>query len=494
MKSRNAEEVIGGFTRPQNTRLSMYRNNLSKDKDNCFFDDKLVEELMQYARNQKNVETTLGYLKGIGYTASRYEWKQIDDQVRRFTDVNHSNFAWNKHFKQAKQELLAEVSRWKLQELQYVGNESIVRVIPRKETHAGFSYLVTGKKSKREYLEDVFQVYTLEKTTAKETGSFNKPIMIGSRTQAGGAFTHTGERTGKFKSKTRLVSMIDIFQIIGEMEFAVPFQSRLGQTTWYAGGKDDGQILSHLSTRRASYSNSITIDYSHFDQSISDWLIRETFDVIKHAFSSGGTYFDERLFSVLREDFINKVFLNGDGSLMESHKGVPSGSMFTQIVDSIANRLMISTYMKSQGITEYDMMIMGDDNIIFTKQLIDLSSLSSYLVRNFGVTVNPDKCSQVTTDSSPEFLSRIWTHNGVYREPNMLLVKLAYTERFRDYDLGFEPDVIIDAYNLTFPLGMDELIHLERFRTKVRSKNVTHGSDLKWMTGLMRYRQLYLIP
>jgi hypothetical protein len=467
------------------------------DRENVNFDDRCLDELANYAKDLNKLESVREYLRDINFSASNYEYEQIKAQLDRFVGPSVKPFVWNNNYKKAKAVLMKEVRGWRLKQLKYTGNSSMETVIPRRDTHAGFSYILTGKKTKGEYLEDVFQNYVTEERLARERGTFAKPILIGSRTQASGAFTDEGEYTYQYKKKTRFVSMVDIYQIFGELKFAKPMQFMLGQRSWYAGGKDDPAIHNRLWSWKERYSNWITLDYSNYDQTISDWLIREAFDVIREAFLLGeGNSFDEELFVIVREDFINKCFVDGDLQLVEAHKGVPSGSMFTQIVGSIVNRLMIETYLFSKGMDQHDMMIMGDDNIIFTNNEVDKKDLASYIRHNFGITVNDDKSAQATTKQNPEFLSREWRYLGVYREPNVLISKMLYPERFRVYDEELlDPKMIIHSYMLTFPLGMKEIIDVNKFESDYTREVKGRGRDFntKWMSGLMRYRALYLL-
>lgn len=492
MKLSKAKEVISRLDAASDKRLQSYVKALSTDRDTHLFDKQVLDVLLKYARSKSEVLGVVKYLKGLDYTSSKYRYELIHDQVVRFTGSDVPSFSWNKNFKQAKHELMSEVHSWRLKQLEYNSKEGIEDAIPKKSTHAGFSYITTGKRKKSEYIEGLLDSYTAAEESARIEKSFNRLILIGSRTQASGAFKADGSFTHTFKDKSRLVSMKDIYEILAESKWAKPFQNRLAGTSWYAGGKDDGRILGFIAKWRRKYRYSITVDYSHYDQSISAWLIREAFDIVREAFF--GRYFDEELFSIVREDFINKVFVDGKGTLVQSNKGVPSGSMFTQIIDSVVNRLMILTYLNSKGVSDREMMIMGDDNIIFTHNPLDEVDLSGYLFKNFGIEANPAKCSHTDRESGfPEFLSRTWTIDGVYREPHSLISKLLYPERFRSYNEGLKPEAVIVAYILSFPLGMEQIINVKRFETDYNVKGGNCQDGDVWMTGLMLYRKRFQI-
>ena len=490
MQAVKAHELVDGLDAPQQKRLAVYSKNLSKDRDNHFFDDRMAAMIEEYAMNKGEVRKIRQYLKEIGYSQSIYQYSLIESQLNRFTEPDHPYFGWNRHYIQAKSTLLQEVKHWNLEIVKYFGNESIRQTLPRTDTHAGWDYILTGKKKKGEYLDRAFSEYTSKERKAREVGSFNTPILIGSRTQASGAFDHEGNYTYTFKSKSRLVSMVGLYVILAECRFAKPFQQRLGQTSWYAGGKDDVSISGTLAHMRSTHRYWSSIDYSHYDQSISSWLISDAFEIIKAAF---GPAFDAELLKIIQRDFVCKCFLDGHGNVVQSRRGVPSGSMFTQIVDSIINRLVIMTYLNSKGYGKYtyDMMIMGDDNIIFSDERIDLDDLASYLSHNFGLVVNADKSEQATRDTDPRFLSRTWTLSGRWRPDYELLAKLYYPERFRDYETERDCTSIIHSYIRTFQLGMNELIDVDRFMNE-NVAPVDFMRSGKWLSGLEYYRLRFI--
>lgn len=491
MIMKKALEVKRRLNATSRRRLIMYCRNLSTDKDPKIHDDRMVQYLRSVARDEEWLEGVLNYLDSIGWNQSKYDYTHILDQLERFTLPDVKYFGWNQHFIHGKTKLIEEVSTWNLTSLRYGENCMIEDCLPRSDTHAGFSYILTGKKEKGMYREGLLREYMSEVEKAKKEGSFNKPILIGTRTQANNPFDSlTGEKNHEYKDKSRLVSMIDIYVIMAELVFAKRLQTKFSTLKWYAGGKNDTTIWQILMAWRNQYSHWLSIDYSKFDQSISAWLIYEAFDIMRQAYKHD-KYFDEELFKIVREDFIHKVFIDGDCNLIQADRGVPSGSMFTQLVDSIVNRLMIDTYMHKLGISDYQMMIMGDDNIIFTNVEIDRDELSSYLLRNFGIEMHPSKCDYgKTSNSDPIFLSRYWRKNGVWRLPELLIAKIVYPERWRDYDrYGFTPDMIVQSYIDAFPEGMRHVIS-----TKHREISLNNSRTLgegRWLSGLMRYRLLY---
>nr|UYL95501.1 MAG: putative RNA-dependent RNA polymerase [Anshan Parti tick virus 1] len=498
MRLRDAVRIKEGWSRPQTNRADGHVKRLSKDRDDQLFDKEVKDLVCEWAINRDQVRKFWKYLKKQRFTQSKFEVKKFREALTRFTEPNHKYGGWRKAHELAKFLLEDEFKRANLKMLHYRETDDIAAALPRKDTHAGIEYVEYGKRKKGEYLDELFNMYTRAEKEARLQRSFNAIILPGTRTQASGAFDDFGNETpDRIKYKSRLVSIVGLRQILAECKFARPVQQFMSGVKWYAGGKSDAEICGYMTGLRSDLKYWVCIDYSSFDQTISDWLIRDAFDIMRAAFGQD-SFFDDDLFSIVREDFIHKIFLDVDGTLLESHKGVPSGSMFTQIVDSIVNRLMIQAYFISKNIplNTVVMCIMGDDNIIFSASKLDEEELASYLAYNYGVEVNPDKFEKGTWDDHPTFLSREWTPDGANRDPWVLVMKLFYPERFRDYYQWHEgipptrPDEVVYSYILSFPVGMRRLIHVDKFVDHFLREHGVLRSDARHGAGSNYIRAL----
>lgn len=471
LKAINVSSLTNSLDTGSTKRLENYSRFLSRDNDEVLCDRTVERLLLNYARPTFNARKVSNYLKtlkdkdGYPFSQSLRQYKQVVSQAKRFAEKQVPSFRWNKNYQKALEYVFNIIlSTHSLNSLVYLSDSDIKEALQKTDTHSGWNYILTGSKKKGENICGVLENYQREEAVAIQNRSFNKPILIGTRTQCSGAFEdESGGFTGVCKHKTRLVSMIDMYQIIAECKFAVPIQEQMSYCRAYAGGKDNREISNILLNYRRKYQYSLTIDYSSYDQTLPSWLIEDVFEKLKLRFRSL-TRMDDQLFDVVVRDFIEKNFVLSD-EIVHSEKGVPSGSRFTQIIGSICNWVIISTYMLSKGY-KFDMMVMGDDNIIFTHIKLDPNDLASYLLHNFGVIVNPDKMSGCETSDDPWFLSRQWTKGGEWRHPNVLYSKLKYPERWRDYTSSksvLKPELIIYSYILTYSLGMYQLMDVKRF-------------------------------
>lgn len=481
--------------RQSTKRLHAYCSNLSKSgtETSPNFDDHALEVLMKYALQPKDILNTVSYLDSIDY-GCRYNYDQLHDQMLRFESGHAMSFQWNKHYKRALEEVKQILKPSIPLDVFTINSQTQLEdALPRKDTHSGWTYVQTGFRKKGENLDGAFDKWQVLLQSALDDGSFNFPILCGRRLQVSGAFNHDYTRSYSRTQKTRLVNMIDMFIIITELMFQKPVQSVFGDKNFYAGGKDPGVLSRIIYDRRKKHDYWISIDYSKYDQSIPGWLIGDAFELVKGMFNPYDFKKWESVWQLIVNDFIHKDIVDADGHLIHSHNGVPSGDMFTQIIDTVCNLIIIHTYMNAKHADNiWDCMICGDDNLIFTNQHIDLDDLSSYIQHNFGIQCHPDKCTEGTEFDDPMFLSREWRAGGAWREPHEILAKMLYPERFRPYYSGeISAEMIVYSYILAFPMGMDELIDVDKFMNEVMIERDTIDSALKYQSGYYAYQQMY---
>lgn len=499
--------VMSGLNTASTKRLHSYcRSRFPEELDSegyvlkdIVFDDQARDVVFNYALNPEKLESELKYLDSMGYGCKLRPAATLE-QIQHFQEAHVPSFQWNRNYQQAKAMIIRDyISGQRLKVLEYKSDSDIKDALSKTDTHAGFHYLLTGIREKGGYIDGILLQYKEELTRAKEMGTLGYPILVGNRLQISGAY-EDGKRTGTHKKKTRLISMVDIFQIIAECQFSRPLQRAFKHWAFYAGGKEPSQLSDLVRTGRNNSSHWVSLDYSRYDQSLPAWLIRDAFSLLKMCFSDTPRNRKwDWLWEIVVNDFIDKSFVGPNGKLYSAHDGVPSGSMFTQIIDTLCNLLMITTYLcalKNKGVNVgfRSMIICGDDNLVFTRVPLNRDDIAGYLLRNFGVECHPKKCAFGTREQAPEFLSRVWRNDGEWREPLELFAKLCYPEKFRPYarDKNLKPELIVYSYILAYPLGMRDLIDVKRFIDDNRFKIPKWSSSyLRYQSGYWSYLQRY---
>lgn len=500
---RNAEFLYNSLSAGSKNRLTQYRRNLIVTRggipEEVFRDKDVLHLLRPYVWDKSNFDNQVSYLKNLtdkdGFSFSRNLkiYSTIEDAMKRFAEKDHTSFRWNQNYQQSLKELRDIFSKVRLQPLHYLCDDDIREALPKLDTHSGYYWINSGNKKKGDNMEGIYERFQEEFENALTTGTFSKPLLLGFRTQASGEYEDDGSQTSTCKHKLRVVSMVDLIVIIAELMFAKPVQDFMASKDFYAGGKDATEISGIITNWRVKYDKFMSIDYSAFDQTISSWLIEDAFSVFRGCFNLSEEM--GRMFDVIVHDFIHKDFVLEEG-VLHSDKGVPSGSMFTQIIDTIVNLLVVKTYFNSIN-SKAEMIVMGDDNAIFTNSLHSIDDMASYIIKNFGLVVKTDDKSNEgsTKKDDVKFLSRYWRFDGQWRHSHQLLSRLLYPERFRNYSKEVGPEHVIFAFILTYRLGMHELMDITKFLSDypISDKYILDQVDSRYLPGSMAYIREYTL-
>lgn len=239
-------------------------------------------------------------------------------------------------------------------------------------------------------------------------------------------FTRTQEAR-----KTRDVWGFPIADTLNEMRFYRPVLEYQKRQPWRSA------IVSPIAVdkaitwliRDASTSNRllVSMDFSAYDTSVKTSLQRESFLYIDSLFQRA---YSEEL-EYIRQRFNTIALVTPDGVLGGPH-GVPSGSTFTNEVDSVAQYLIAIN--SGQILSEDHLQIQGDDGAYSVE---DPDALKERF-REYGLVVNEDK-SYVSKDYiiylqnfySPEY-SRNGIIGGIY-PVYRALTRLVFQETWDDF-------------------------------------------------------------
>lgn len=403
--------------------------------------------------------------------------KRFYDSRRTFSSLIHygelstENFSWSRHFGIARTILEDAFPIKHLTPIKFDSQLEIEDVFSDKSTSSG----AIGRGSKEDNWEAIKHYANVILNGIKSGVPYSNlwiPAMPFHRSQLHDLSTGHGFNPN-YKEKDRLIWGVDASTVLIEALFARPLIER-SKLAWfgYAGGKDPATLRSNI---RRSYSGDYwySTDYSKFDQTIPDWLIHECFSYVRRSYDS--KY--RKIIDWIEFNFINTKLLLPDGRVLQVHKGIPSGSHFTQFIGSMANALMMLTYLahqEDQNLTDDQirrnvefklstnypfpkqrMFVMGDDNLFFYKDKLNIDDISKYVHKVFGVIINADK-TVVGRQDSPKFLSRYWSHvDGEDRDQIDLLLNLVLPERERSYD-GYQPLDILFSLFYTFRYAFHE--------------------------------------
>jgi hypothetical protein len=238
-------------------------------------------------------------------------------------------------------------------------------------------------------------------------------------------FTRTQEG-----SKTRTVWGYPIADTLLEMTYYRPILEYQSRQDWRSSvttpANVDANVIKAMKHASANDLYLVSIDFSAYDASIKRSLIEPAFDYFRSLFQR--SFHDD--LNYIMERMITIGIVSPDGILSGDH-GVPSGSTFTNEVDSVVQ------YLISREFTYEDLeyiQIQGDDGIYASA---DPERLLDHF-RSYGLNVNDGK--SFTSKEFCVFLQKYYSHNyinrgiigGIY-PTYRALGRLVYPERFVDF-------------------------------------------------------------
>nr|QUS52696.1 RNA-dependent RNA polymerase [Mute swan feces associated picobirnavirus 3] len=230
--------------------------------------------------------------------------------------------------------------------------------------------------------------------------------------------------------KTRTVWGYPIADTLLEMQYYRPLLEYQSRQDWRSSvttpSNVDNKVIKLMNQARANDQYLVSIDFSAYDASIKRRLIESAFVYIKSAFQQS----NHEVLDYIKERMITIGLITPDGILTGDH-GVPSGSTFTNEVDSIVQYLIAREFTYEDLQNEQ---IQGDDGIYSTSYPEEL--LDHF--RSYGLNVNDSK--SYTSKEFCVFLQKYYSYDyidegivgGIY-PTYRALSKLVYPERFTDF-------------------------------------------------------------
>lgn len=253
-------------------------------------------------------------------------------------------------------------------------------------------------------------------------GAAPQPCLAQKRTQAHG--------------KTRLVWGYPFEMTAFERQYAQPLIEYFGHVdTPIATGASKLNLSTRILHSSRKGFDSIALDFSGYDTSVPKDLIQVAFNIIRTWYKE--RYWDE--ISLCENYFIHTPIVMPDEYLYVKHRGVPSGSNFTQLIDSIINTIIqfaLSARFQLHLQAE-DLYILGDDVLMFIRERHCTKKKVQAFDRwlsTFGFKINVKK----THVGKKHFLGATWIDGLRYRELEDVLCNLLYPESFRHYTPGNE--------------------------------------------------------
>jgi hypothetical protein len=202
-------------------------------------------------------------------------------------------------------------------------------------------------------------------------------------------------------SKTRNVWGFPISDTLQEQRVFQPYlkyERTLPHRAALSGPDATDLAISTLLNDKRADELIVSLDFSSFDATISPKIAHRCFTLIASKFQS---QFEKEIYETYRR-FATIPIITPDGEIVGPH-GVPSGSSFTNTVDSWAQLL-------STGASPFNCQIQGDDGI-YRMQRSEYDNVLDRVKEN-GLIVNEEK-SDVFEDKEGVYLQRYYSPDYV---------------------------------------------------------------------------------
>lgn len=258
-------------------------------------------------------------------------------------------------------------------------------------------------------------------------------------------------------NKVRPVWAYPVSAILAEAKFALPIISeltsqRIGHHTAYGmemmrGGMawiNDQALKLNCKSPGVLYAMT---DYTSFDTTVPAWLIRDCFQILKEKFDfskelhSDGEVYDAspneniRIYNKLVSYFINTPIRNPDGRRFRKDHGIPSGSMFTNIIGTMVNFIVtrLACKVAFDEVPIFDVYF-GDDALIALPSLTkyNLERYADVVDQIFGMKINKDKSYTTNLSTNIHFLGYYNYHGSPFKKDVELSASLLFPQHMKD--------------------------------------------------------------
>jgi hypothetical protein len=146
----------------------------------------------------------------------------------------------------------------------------------------------------------------------------------------------------------------------------------------------------------------VGLDWSSFDVYPPPWLIRDAFSILRENLNfnryqvrGAPTHAESlpRLWKAIVKYFIETPIRLPDGEVLKKRCGIPSGSYFTNLIDSIINCIVChAVFMElGYGYSQQARWFMGDDGLLLTNSDVNLELVAGKARSMFGFELNLTK-------------------------------------------------------------------------------------------------------
>lgn len=334
-----------------------------------------------------------------------------------------------------------------------------------KSTSPGFPWVHRGYHTKRDVLNDPVAVGAVHRTwdSIGRGIPWSLPDCMA---------YHRVIASEKTKQKIRPVWGFPIEVIAEEARFFLPLMQHLKaacneRDSFYGLGLEAALSgHSHIARSFVECNAKVVLnaDMKNFDAHVSNWLMRDIFSFLSDWFDFTKVQDSEgRIWSVSPEQtarrwramisyFVNTKIRTPAGTRFQKFQGVPSGSMFTNFIDTCANAIAMRTAIRrcsdSLPLKDY---FYGDDSTVLLSGPLDLDELARVLLTVFGMILSVDKTLLSDNVENIHWLGYYYRGTGPARSLDFIVASTIFPERRVDSPLDSATRMLGQLYSCMDP-------------------------------------------
>lgn len=167
------------------------------------------------------------------------------------------------------------------------------------------------------------------------------------------------------------------------------------------------------------------IDFSSFDTKVPAYLIYAAFDILRQNIewstfqgkpvSKQDAQKWRNVWDAMVWYFVNTPILMPDGRMFRKFRGVPSGSWWTQMIDSVVNYILIEYLADCQGVEIRNLRVLGDDSAFRSGDQFDLER-AKLDCEPTAMVIKPEKCDKTKDPNDFKLLGTKYRDGHVHRD------------------------------------------------------------------------------
>ena len=241
---------------------------------------------------------------------------------------------------------------------------------------------------------------------------------------------------GKSDEEVRIVNGEGKPEFIVGASFFYPYFEALKEegSCPYAGLYKRQGVSARVNSMKWNSRFILEMDYSKFDATIPSLLIRIAFNIIKDNMDL--TKKEGILFDRYVAHFCQNGFLMPDGYVYYGREGgVPSGSVFTSLIDSIINAILIEYLSIRLAVPVLDYLVLGDDSVVALNIPVSITQVVDVLAE-LNIKVSTKDTKLKLSHDQIKFLGHYFEDGVARREVEETIFRLCCPERPKGWNFA----------------------------------------------------------